>query len=73
MIYMIINMVKTIQKIYGKINSKKAQVSLELALLMVTMVVSVAVVGYEMVKSASDTSKGMDLQKIKNITSKGFK
>jgi uncharacterized protein (UPF0333 family) len=66
-------MVKTIQKIYGKINSKKAQVSLELALLMVTMVVSVAVVGYEMVKSASDTSKGMDLQKIKNITSKGFK
>jgi len=73
MIYMMINMVKTIQKIYGKINSKKAQVSLELALLMVTMVVSVAVVGYEMVKSASDTSKGMDLQKIKNITSKGFK
>ena len=70
---MMINMVKTIQKIYGKINSKKAQVSLELALLMVTMVVGVAVVGYEMVKSASDTSKGMDLQKIKNITSKGFK
>ena len=73
MIYMMINMVKTIQKIYGKINSKKAQVSLELALLIITMVVSVAVVGYEMVKSASDTSKGMDLQKIKNITSKGFK